>query len=441
MSQTGSYSFPIDLFSNDERKLLQECIHCGLCLPTCPTYVANGMEMDSPRGRLYFMNAALGGRIGLTDSLIKHTDLCLICRACESACPSGVRFGQLIEKTRDLVSPHRKQTRINKWISNTILRRVILSHRTLSVLAGIIWLYQRAGIQWLTINTLIKYLFPKKIRALQNTLPQIPLKRFGKNKTQIFPATGEKQGRVSLFTGCVMDHLFPDIHVSTIRILNWNGFEVVIPKEQTCCGAIHSHSGDLEMTKQLALKNISAFNDNTFDAIIVNAAGCSAQLKDYHHIFPNDPEVERFIKKVRDVTEFLSEIDFRIPESPLNQKVVYDEPCHLIHAQGITKEPKKLIDNLPGITLLPLMESDHCCGNAGIYTVTQTEMSIEILDRKVNFIKQSGADLIITANPGCQIQLDWGIRRQNLSMNVLHIVELIDSMYQNEPNYPTTINL
>lgn len=423
-------------FGIEEKHLLQECIHCGFCLPTCPTYSENGKEMDSPRGRLYLMEAAMNGEIDISERFFEHIDLCLVCRACETACPSGVQFGKLMEITRDITLSVRDKSTASKLFSNFILSVIIPSHRWLSTIFKLGWLYQKTGLHWVTKNTFMKIILPTKIRNINESIPPIPFKRFAKNNIQTFHAIGEKKGRVALFTGCVMDHLFPNVHAATIRILNWNGYEVVIPSGQTCCGALHVHSGDSETSELLKEINLSAFSDISLDSIIVNAAGCGAQLKQYKQENNKNDPTYPFTKKVKDLTEFLATVPLHDPEFPLYLKVVYDEPCHLLHGQGISVEPKQIIKSIPGITLLSLIESDTCCGSAGSYSITETEMSLKVLERKINHIVSTGADCVVSANPGCQIQLQWGMNRKNLSMEVLHIAELLDRAYQKSNGYP-----
>jgi len=392
------------------------------------------MEMDSPRGRLYLMQAAMNKRIDLSIPFLEHMNLCLTCRACETACPSGVEFGHLMEKTRVVVLSLQSHTRISRWISSFFLQKVIPSHHSLSFLFKLLWIYERMGFQWLMRHTPINLLFPEKFRLLEGSLPRIPLRSFGRGKRHTFDAMNEKRGKVALFTGCIMDHLFPGVHRSTVRLLSWHGYEVVVPKEQGCCGALHSHIGDNKTARKLAESNLSVFQNMDLDAIIVNAAGCSAHLKNYHRYDTHSNSTE-FTKKVKDLTEFLVEIGLRKPQNRLDLKVVYDEPCHLIHGQGITKEPKKLIKAIPGVTILPLEESDKCCGSAGIYSLSQIAMSLNILKRKMDFIEASCADAVVTANPGCQIQLEWGVRQRKSNVQVLHIADLLDRSYWKDKGY------
>ncbi|MDP6593362.1 MAG: heterodisulfide reductase-related iron-sulfur binding cluster [Candidatus Marinimicrobia bacterium] len=415
-------------FGQGEKDLLRECIHCGFCLPACPTYVTNGMEMDSPRGRLYLMEAAMDRRTDVSDTFLQHIDLCLVCRACESACPSGVQFGNLMETTRATVFNDERET---SFLRSLFLRMIVPSHRLLSLLFGLTRIYQRWGLQWLTTHTPVRMLMPKKLSQLQASLPQIPEHRFNRGSSKIFPSVAPRRGAVILFTGCVMDHLYPHVHAATVRLLRWNGYDVVVPAGQTCCGALHAHVGDEISVRNLAHRNSTVFAAENVDTVIVNAAGCGAQMKEYPQILRD----ESTSVSVADVTEFLFDRGLRAAQAKLEMKIVYDEPCHLIHAQGVSKEPKALLSSIAGIELVALKEADRCCGGAGSYIITQTNMSRELLKRKMRFIEASGADCVVTANPGCQIQLEWGARQYDLNMEVLHIVELLDRAYRADSDY------
>ena len=419
------------VFDGKSKDLLQECIHCGFCLPACPTYTLNGNEADSPRGRLYLMDALSHGRLDTSESLVRHLDLCLLCRACETACPSGVEFGSLMEVVKEGLLP----TREKRHPALTKLENSVTSHERLSGLMKVGRLYQKTGLHWLTTNTFLRHLVPAAMRSGNESLPTIPKKRFGKDKTQLFSARDEKRGTVALFTGCVMDHLFPHVHEATVRIFTWNGFDVIVPGKQSCCGALHAHSGDIPTADRLSKEQLQLFGEIEADAIVVNSAGCGAQLKEYDRFASADDEALETATKVRDLTEFLASIELRPPEANLEMQIVYDDPCHLLHAQGISTEPREIISRIPGVTLLSLPESDQCCGSAGSYSLTESKMSQAILDRKMEHISAAGADAIITANPGCQIQLAWGVRGNGLKFEVLHIAELLDKSYRLNPDY------
>jgi len=296
-------------FVGKNKDLLQECIHCGFCLPACPTYTLNGNEADSPRGRLYLMDALSHGRLDASESLRRHLDLCLVCRACETSCPSGVEFGSLMEVARNALLPTKK----GRHPALIFLEKAVTSHLRLSRMSKLGRLYQKSGLHWLTTHTSLKYLVPASMRSGNESLPTIPKKRFGKEEKQIFPARGEKCGTVALFTGCIMDHLFPHVHEATVRILTWNGYEVIVPGKQSCCGALHAHSGDIAAADTQSREQLHLFEEIGADAIIVNAAGCSAQLKEYSRFSSRDRQALAAAVKVRDLTEFLTSIDILPP--------------------------------------------------------------------------------------------------------------------------------
>lgn len=416
-------------FGQDEKNLLSECIHCGFCLPACPTYVTNGMEMDSPRGRLYLMAAAMDRRTDVSDTFLEHLDLCLVCRACETACPSGVQFGRLMETARATVFSDERRT---SFLRTLFLKVIVPSHRLLSLLFSLVRVYQRWGLQWLITHLPIRALVPQQLYRLQSSLPSIPRRRFGDGSSKIFPAVAPRRGAVMLFTGCVMDHLYPDVHAASVRVLRWHGYDVVIPDEQTCCGALHAHAGDETSVRDLAQNNSAVFSTQDVDTVVVNAAGCGAQIKEYPRILGNG---ESTLSTVEDISEFLFNRGLRRGAIDPKMKIVYDEPCHLIHAQGVSSEPNTLFRSIDGVELVALGEADRCCGGAGSYVITQTDMSRELLKRKMQFIEASGADRVITANPGCQIQLDWGIKQYSIKTEVWHIVELLDKAYLSDPEY------
>lgn len=420
-------------FGPREKRLLQECIHCGFCLPACPTYVINGMEMDSPRGRLYLMEAAMGNRVTLSDPFVKHMDRCLVCRACETVCPSGVQFGDLMGKARAAISPARRDLSWKTSISRFGLRKVIPSHASLSLFVRGAWTLQRTGLMSLLSRFRLRNATLERIGQLQEMLPRLRFRRFGRARTRLYPASGRRRGKVTLFSGCVMDHLYPQVHAATVRILTWNGYDVAAPGNQTCCGALHVHNGEETSAAKLAEKTVHRLHDPGSDAIVVNAAGCGAHLKEYGKLY-GKPYLG-FSEKIRDLTEFLATVDLSIPEKPLSMRVAYDDACHLVHAQGISREPRFLITSIPGLKLEHLEEADRCCGSAGIYSITEPDLSLEVLNRKMKHIENAGVEAVVTANPGCQIQLDWGIRRKNLKVDVLHIAELLDRAYSADPRY------
>ena len=415
-------------FGQNEKRLLQECIHCGFCLPACPTYMENGKEMDSPRGRLYLMESAINGNALMDEAFSKHVNLCLVCRACETACPSGVQFGHLMEITRSALA----ETKPPSFFQKYLLKKVLTSHGWLSTLFTLMRVFQKTGLQKLFSTQPFNLLVPQRIRTLQTSIPLVPPQRFGTSKDLLYSAVGKKNGTVSLFTGCVMDHLYPHVHAATVRLLTWYNFDVNIPAQQTCCGALHAHSGDTQMTSDLAQSNIDLFENTDSDYIIINSAGCGAHLKS------NLKYMEAGIPgKILDLSEFLKRMETKQVSNGRLLKVAYDEPCHLLHGQGVSAEPKSLLSQIPGVELVSLKEADRCCGSAGSYSLTETEMSLELLERKMDAVMETGADILVTANPGCQIQLAWGVRRRKIEMEVLHLAQFLDRIFSNEPGYPT----
>mgnify|MGYP001358582328 CR=1 FL=1 len=416
----------IQEFGKKEKRFLQECIHCGLCLPTCPTYISNGKEMDSPRGRLYLINSVLNGKASIDNIFEKHIKSCLVCRACETACPSGVEFGHLMETTRAALNNAKNPSIVQRLL----LKIVIPSHSFLTIIFFLTRFIQRIHLDKLLHVPPFKFLTSSKLKELQQSLPSIPKNRFGNSKSQYYQATDKCKGTVALFTGCIMDHLFPHVHSATVRILNWNGYNVIIPSNQTCCGALHTHTGDNSSANKLAKKNNEILLNNEFDYIAINSAGCGSHLKSY--IKYNNSGLA---SKIMDISELLTLATLKSPKSCPIGPVAYDEPCHLLHGQGISSEPKSILNSIPDINLINLKNADHCCGSAGSYSLSETEMSIKLLEKKMETIKNSGASVVVTANPGCQIQLNWGVKRAKLKIEVLHLVELLDKCYRTDPNY------
>ena len=415
-------------FGQNEKRLLQECIHCGFCLPACPTYMENGKEMDSPRGRLYLMASALNGNASMDDAFSEHMKLCLVCRACETACPSGVQFGHLMEITRGAMA----ETKLPSFFEKHLLSKVLTSHGWLSTLFTLTRVYQKTGLRKLFSTRPFNLLVPQKVRTLQASIPSVPPRRFGTNDDVLYSAVGKKSGTVSLFTGCVMDHLYPHVHAATVRLLTWYNFDVNILAKQTCCGALHAHSGDTQTTDDLAQSNVDLFENIGSDFIIINSAGCGAHLKSYSKY-----REAGISGKILDLSEFLARMETKQMSNGRLLKVAYDEPCHLLHGQGVSAEPKSLLSQIPGVELVPLKEADRCCGSAGSYSITETKMSLDLLERKMNAVMKTGADILVTANPGCQIQLAWGVRRRGIEMEVLHLAQFLDRVFSNEPGYPT----
>lgn len=418
--------------------IINTCVHCGLCLSSCPTYRETGLEMFSPRGRIYLMKGIADGRIGMeSDVFQEQMSACLNCRACEAVCPSGVQYGQILEASRTQIEDARDDGRLppHPWPVQLLRSGVFgVLFKRLELFRGfsrLMWLYQRSGVQALARQSgLLKLLGLADTEAL---LPPMS-NAFTVPQGQIYPAEGTARYHVALLTGCVMATAFADVHAATLRVLRKNGCEVILPPDQGCCGALHVHGGDMDGGRELARRNIAAFEGLGLDAIIVNAAGCGSTMKEYGHLLHDDPawaaRAAAFSAKVKDISEFLAAIELNTRDlKPLPITVTYQEPCHLAHAQRISAQPRKLLRAIPRLVLKEMPESSLCCGSAGIYNVTQPEMAAQLGERKLNNAQTTNAEVLVTANPGCHLQLAGGLRRRGSTMRVRHIVELLDAAY------------
>ena len=402
----------------ENNKLYLDCIHCGLCLPSCPTYRTLGNEMDSPRGRIYMMRALDEGRAQITDSFVDHMFKCLDCRACETACPSGVHFGHMMEDTRATIVSQRPA----HWIARLMLRHVFPHPRRFKAVARLLQFYQYSGFQKLMRSMgLIQFVAPGMARA-EALMPDLEMEQ-GAALRGLYPAEGEKAGTVAFFTGCVMSSMLNSVNRDSVRLLTAAGYDVVVPAAQVCCGALANHAGLRDAAVEAARKNIEVFKDPAIEAVIINAAGCGSMLKEYPDIYP---EAASFSARVKDISEFLAytRIANRL-KVPLNKRVGYDDPCHLIHGQGIKSEPRALLRAIPGMDLVDVPGADQCCGSAGIYNITQTEISMAILDAKMEQIRKAGIEVLATGNPGCMFQFRYGAKRAGLNLKVVHPVELL----------------
>ncbi|MBI3980277.1 MAG: 4Fe-4S dicluster domain-containing protein, partial [Chloroflexi bacterium] len=408
---------------------LIRCVRCGLCLTSCPTYVELGVESDSPRGRIHLMRMVAEGRLPLSDGFAMHMDRCLGCRACEAVCPSGVKYGRIIEATRAQLLEQRPQRPAARLLRDLVFRRLFPSPGRLRALGGAMRLYQRSG-----IRHLVRQALPGRIAALERLMPAMPDQFFEAPESEVVPAVGERRYRVGLLSGCVMSLAFADANRATVNVLTQNGCEVVIPREQVCCGALHAHGGDLAMARQLARNNIEAFARAGLDAVVLNSAGCGAMMKEYGELLADDPayaeRARRFSAAVRDVSEFLAGIPLNTRFGPLPWRVTYQDPCHLGHAQGIKRQPRQLLKAIPGLQLVEMREADMCCGSAGVYNVLQHDLSMQILDRKMRHVGAVQPEVIVTANPGCLAQLRLGAERTGLKARVMHVVEVLDAAYR-----------
>jgi len=417
---------------------LDRCVHCGLCLNACPTYRELGVEMDSPRGRVYQMVQVANGA-PITESYKQHIDLCLACRGCESACPSGVQYGRLVEAARAEIENKAERGLPAQFLRWFVFRKLLGSRVLLTAAGAGLWLYQASGLQKLLRATgLVALLGPLKDREALAPSAEIPFffREIGKTSRANGQLEGKKaKRRVAFLAGCIANISFARLNEATVRVLQRNGCEVVVPDEQTCCGALHQHAGVRDEARRLARRNIDAVlgDKQGFDAIITNAAGCGSTLKEYDELLEHDPEyaakARKFKSLMRDVTEFLAEIGLSDGMGKLDAIVTYQDSCHLAHGQKIRKAPRQLLASIPGVTFREMPLSDICCGSAGIYNVLHTDLSMDILARKMANVNLAKAGVIATANPGCMLQLQAGVRKWGNGERVVHIVELIDEAY------------
>ncbi len=412
------------------------CVHCGLCLNACPTYRLWNLEADSPRGRIRQMfhifqsqpESAAAPEAPPSDSFVGHIDKCLDCRACESACPSGVEYGKLVEYARARIEHEYPRSWFVRVARNFFFRDFLSTPHMIMDAARLLRLYQRSGLQAIARGIGILKLLGLAER--ERLLPRIDDEFFFHRIGETFPASGHRRARVAFFAGCIANVTFSSLNEATVRVLTANGCEVVVAKEQSCCGALSAHAGYREAARELARKNLAAFPLEDFDAIVTNAAGCGSTLKEYDHLFsPEEPEyaaARAFAEKTRDVTEFLASLSLTAPLHPLRQRVTYQDSCHLLHGQKIREAPRTLLRAVPGLDFVELPYSEICCGSAGIYNVTQTETSLELLAEKMRHAQSTQAQTIATANPGCLLQLRAGAAFHHTGQNVFHVIELLD---------------
>jgi glycolate oxidase iron-sulfur subunit len=404
------------------------CVHCGLCLNHCPTYRLWGQEADSPRGRIRQMQLVDEGKLALGEGFVTHIDRCLDCRACETACPSGVEYGKLVEGARAQIEQHYQRPLASRLARDFVYRRLLPYPERIAATARLLRIYQRSGLAALARGSGILKLLG--LRDRERLLPQIDSEFFFGELGKTFPATGTRRARVALFAGCIAQVTFSELNRATIRVLQANGCEVVVPAGQGCCGALPAHAGVRDVARDLAQANLSSFASNDFDAIVTNAAGCGSTLKEYVHLFPEDDAAHeraaRFVGKMRDVSEFLADLGLSAPLRTLPLRVTYQDSCHLAHGQKIREAPRKLIRAVPGVEFVEMKLADQCCGSAGVYNVTQTEASLELLALKMESVRDTNAQTIVTANPGCILQLRAGAAIHATGQEVLQVVELLD---------------
>ncbi len=423
--------------------IFSACVRCGLCLPHCPTYLETLRETSSPRGRIHLIQAVSEGRLDLTSpGFVSQMYQCLDCRACEDVCPSGVEYGKLVEAARAQIERARRRPLAQRLLRRVVFGAVFGDMRLFRATSRLLWLYQQSGLQWL--GRRLGVLRMLRLQAAEALLPAFPARFLRPRGQVVAPGWGEPgqpRARVALFTGCIMSTAFAETSRATARVLAANGCEIYLPARQGCCGALTVHAGEIDRARALARHTIEAFErlESTvpLDAIMVNAAGCGAALKEYGYLLREDRQfagrARAFSAKVKDVTEFLGELEQRGALNRtmrrLNLTVAYQDACHLAHAQRITGQPRRLLQAIPGLHLVEMDEAALCCGSAGIYNITQPEMSQRLLRRKMRHALASGAEVIVSTNPGCIMQLQAGVRAAGAAVRVAHLVDLLDAAY------------
>src|SRR5262245_11480978 len=412
---------------------VNQCVHCGLCLAYCPTFSELGTEMDSPRGRIFLVKSLAEGRIGLSDSTVRHLSLCLDCRACETVCPAGVPYGRLIEAAKAEIERQRPGgwlRRAFRWLNFGVL---LGRPRALALAAAGLRVYQVTGLQALVRKSGVLRLLPGTLPAWDALLPRLPAAAARAALPALTSAEGPRRGRVAMLTGCVQSVVFGAHNRATARVLAKNGWEVVAPPAQGCCGALNAHGGDHTRALDMARRTIESFESENVDAVVVNTSGCGAHMKAYGALLAGDAawgeRARRFSATVRDISELLASAPLRGPLRPVPLIVTYHDPCHVVHGQKIRSAPRTLLAQIPDLRVVDLVESDWCCGSAGLYNLTEPEMAGRLLRRKVRHVLATGATAVVTANPGCILQIQQGLREAGSSVDVLHLVEILDRAY------------
>jgi len=418
-----------------EKQLIDECVHCGFCLPACPTYQSWGKEMDSPRGRIYLMKSVTDGTAELNATVVSHFDKCLRCMGCLPACPSGVSYDALIEQMRAEIEQKYRRP-LKDRLFRSMLFALLPYPARLKILLFVQLLYQKSGIQWL-VRKLNLLAWAPRLAQLERVMPSVDA---GQLRSRIPPLNlprGAPRARVALLSGCVQRLYFPQVNAATIRVLTAEGCEVVVPPDQGCCGALSLHAGREPEARAFARDLIERFEGENLDAVIVNAAGCGSCMKEYGRLFSADEDVQeraaRFAGKVRDVTEFLSALSPAAPRRPLNLRVAYHDACHLAHAQGIRGQPRQLLRSIPGLSLQEIPSGDQCCGSAGIYNLVEPQSAREIGTRKVDHLLSVKPELMASANPGCTLQIQALLRERGMRLRVAHPIEILDASLRGEP--------
>ncbi|WAH37175.1 (Fe-S)-binding protein [Alicyclobacillus dauci] len=425
----------IDVLKKFDMDELLNCMHCGFCLPACPTFQQTGLETYSPRGRIALMKGVAESKLPIDEEFEHNMYACLGCRACETACPAGVKYGELIETAREVVEDTKKAAGRQSFGRRIVLKRLFMHPRRMKLTGRALWALQASGLQELASKTGLVQILPREMTEMQVAVDRVASPADRKKRTRVVKAEQRAPvaRKVGLFTGCIMDVMFYETNQATARLLSKAGCDVVFVDQQQCCGALHAHSGEKADAKVLAKQNIEAFEALDLDVIVNNAGGCGAALKEYHHWLKDDPvwadRARNFVAKVRDISELLTTLPLQVTKT-LNARVTYQDSCHLAHGQGVRKQPRDLIRSIPGVEYIEMENADGCCGSAGIYNITNFDMSMRVLDDKMNHVADAKASIVVTANPGCLLQMKKGIIRAGLEgrMEAVHIVDLLDRL-------------
>jgi glycolate oxidase iron-sulfur subunit len=417
----------------DENKWA-DCVHCGMCLESCPTYEITGQEQHSPRGRVHLIKSVAEGKLTVNEQFMDPVFTCLDCRACTTACPADVEVGGLIEEARGQVRQAMPLTGLKGTVSKVFLQGLFPHQNRLNSLGSLLRFYQKSGMQKVVRKSKLINIMPQHLVDMEAIMPEVkePVGKKYKNE-KVIKAKGETKNEVSFLTGCVMDVMFSDINEATINVLTRNGNDVTIPKNQTCCGALHVHAGDRETGRKLAKQNIEAFKDS--NKVIVNAAGCGCALKEYAELFRDDPEwhekAKEFSAKVEDISKYLHDTGYEKPKAEIKTRITYHDACHLAHGQGIRQEPRDLLLDIPGVEMVHMPNSDRCCGSAGIYNITNPEMASAVLESKMQNVPED-VEMISMGNPGCMLQMAMGVQKYGRNQKIVHTIQLLDWAYKKE---------
>lgn len=424
---------PITVFDSyhpPDPELIDDCVHCGFCLPTCPTYMLWGEEMDSPRGRIYLMKLGNEGQATMNGTYVEHFDRCLGCMACLTACPSGVQYDKLIEATRAQIERNYPRS-----LPDKLFRRMLFAlfphPRRLRLLAMPLWLYQASGVRAVLQRSGLLKLLPARLRAMESLLPPVSIKTLGVRVPTHVPARSTQRRRVGLLLGCVQRVFFNDVNAATARVLAAEDCEVIVPPDQQCCGALMLHAGQEQDACILARRMIDVWERADVDTIVINAAGCGSSMKEYGHLLRDDPQyaarAAAFSAKCKDISEVLAELEPQAPRHPLNLTVAYHDACHLQHAQGVRAQPRALLNTIPGLTVREIEEAAICCGSAGVYNLVEPATAQQLGDRKAQHVIATGADVLVTSNPGCLLQIMNGLQHAGHPLPAMHLVQLLDA--------------